>query len=222
MGLIIAVAIIGLWLIHLIYILTLLSADYTLIKFYLHVIVQAYLYTGLFITGHDAMHGTVTKHKIINRIVGTVAIFLYAGLSYNKLRKNHFKHHKYPGTGFDPDFNVGSQNFIFWWGKFMIRYATFMQILVMALAYNILKIWVGEINLWLFWILPAFLSSLQLFFFGTYLPHKQPHTHEMDPHKSRTQKKNHIFAMLSCYFFGYHFEHHNSPHTPWWKLYRLK
>jgi beta-carotene ketolase (CrtW type) len=28
--------------------------------------------------------------------------------------------------------------------------------------------------------------------------------------------------MLSCYFFGYHYEHHESPQTPWWKLYQIK
>jgi beta-carotene ketolase (CrtW type) len=27
---------------------------------------------------------------------------------------------------------------------------------------------------------------------------------------------------LSCYFFGYHFEHHDSPGTPWWRLWRVK
>jgi beta-carotene ketolase (CrtW type) len=28
--------------------------------------------------------------------------------------------------------------------------------------------------------------------------------------------------MISCYFFGYHFEHHESPQTPWWRLYQSK
>ena len=31
-----------------------------------------------------------------------------------------------------------------------------------------------------------------------------------------------MLAMVSCYFFGYHFEHHDSPGTPWWKLYAVK
>lgn len=222
MGIIIALLIIGLWFVHLVYLLTQLKFDFSSINFYLHILFQAYLYTGLFITGHDAMHRTVSKKTIINRFVGTLASFLYAGLSYKRLVKNHFAHHKNPGTETDPDFNTNSQNFFIWWGKFMIRYATITQIFIMAAAFNILKIWISELNLWMFWILPAFISSLQLFFFGTYLPHKQPHTHEMEPHKARTQKKNHLFAMLSCYFFGYHFEHHDSPHTPWWKLYKLK
>lgn len=222
MGLLIAISIIVLWFVHLIVILTKLQVDYTSITFYIHILVQTYLYTGLFITSHDAMHRTVSNNSIINKFVGSLTAFLYAGLSYNKLVENHFKHHKNPGTKQDPDFNINSQNFFIWWGTFMIKYVTLMQILIMAIVFNILKIWVVEINLWMFWILPAILSSLQLFYFGTYKPHKQPHTHEMDPHKARTQKKNHLFAMISCYFFGYHFEHHSSPHTPWWKLFKLK
>jgi beta-carotene ketolase (CrtW type) len=44
----------------------------------------------------------------------------------------------------------------------------------------------------------------------------------MRPHNSRTQPNNHLLAMLSCYFFGYHFEHHAYPRTPWWRLYQRK
>lgn len=74
----------------------------------------------------------------------------------------------------------------------------------------------------MFWVVPVFLGTLQLFFFGTYLPHRKPHNENMEPHKARTQRKNHLGAMISCYFFGYHFEHHDTPHQPWWKLYRSK
>lgn len=222
MGIIIALTIIFVWISHLAYILTSVTVDFTSPFFYLHILVQAYLYTGLFITGHDAMHQTVSSNKKLNRAIGAIATFLYAGLSYKRLITNHFKHHRYPGTADDPDFNVKSQNFFIWWGSFMFRYATIPQLLVMAIAFNVLKIVVPEISLWFFWVIPAFLSSLQLFFFGTYLPHRKPHDHEMEPHKARTQKKNHLWAMISCYFFGYHFEHHDAPHTPWWQLYKTK
>jgi beta-carotene ketolase (CrtW type) len=97
-----------------------------------------------------------------------------------------------------------------------------MQFVCMALIYNLLKIIVPEVNLIFLWIIPAFLSTLQLFFFGTYKPHRLPHTHEMEPHFARSQKKNFLGGLLSCYFFGFHFEHHSSPKTPWWRLYGLK
>jgi beta-carotene ketolase (CrtW type) len=138
------------------------------------------------------------------------------------LIKNHFKHHKNPGEEADPDFYTKSQNFFIWWGTFLWRYSTIIQLIIMAVVFNVLKMWFDENSIILFWIVPAFLGTFQLFFFGTYLPHKYPHTEIMQPHKARTQKRNHLWAMLSCYFFGYHYEHHESPRTPWWKLYKMK
>jgi beta-carotene ketolase (CrtW type) len=222
MGIFIAISIIILWLSHLIYTLTFINVSFSSSFFYLHILIQAYLYTGLFITGHDAMHGTITDSKKINKAIGTVATFLFAGLSYNKLIKNHFMHHKHPGEESDPDFYTKSQNFFLWWAIFMKRYTTITQLIIMAIAFNVLKIWFNDITLIFFWVIPAFLGTFQLFFFGTYLPHKYPHTESMQPHNARSQKKNHLWAMLSCYFFGYHHEHHESPRTPWWQMYKLK
>lgn len=218
----IAITVMLLWLGHLVYTLSSLEADPTSPWTYLHVLVQAYLYTGLFITGHDAMHGTVTKSRTGNRLMGYLSSILFAGLWYPRLKKNHWRHHVAPASDEDPDYYTGSRNFFVWWAVFMIRYVTIWQLLFMAIVFNILKIWVGVPELIVFWIVPAFLSTFQLFFFGTFLPHRRPHTEEMDPHKARTQKKNHLWAMLSCYFFGYHHEHHGSPRTPWWQLYKLK
>ncbi len=54
------------------------------------------------------------------------------------------------------------------------------------------------------------------------MPHKYPHTNEMMPHNSRTLHKNHLWAMVSCYFFGYHWEHHQDPSVAWWQLWKTK
>lgn len=222
MGVLAAMTIILLWSVHLIYALSVLEINFYSSWLYIHVLVQAYLYTGLFITAHDSMHRTVSNNKTINRLAGVISAFFYAGMSYQKLLKNHMLHHNSPGSGEDPDFNTQTQNFWLWWFRFLFRYATISQLIIMAVLFNVLKLWVPEAKLWLYWVVPAFLSSLQLFFFGTYLPHKKPHDHEMGIHKARTQNKNHFLAMLSCYFFGYHLEHHNSPHVPWWQLYKMK
>jgi beta-carotene ketolase (CrtW type) len=88
-------------------------------------------------------------------------------------------------------------------------------------AFNVLKVISSETRIWLFFVAPPVLSSLQLFLFGTYLPHRSP-TAKMAPHHARTQRTNHLWAMLSCYFFGYHWEHHQFPHLPWWQLWRTK
>ncbi|GAB1443162.1 fatty acid desaturase [Ignavibacteriales bacterium] len=221
-GILIASTVILLWAMHLFYILSFVNPNPLSPLFYLHILIQAYLYTGLFITGHDAMHGTVSKNKLTNKIFGYAATFLFAGMSYNRLITQHFDHHRYPGTEKDPDFNVKTQNFWLWWLTFMKRYTTISQIVVMAVGYNVLKIWFSETSIILFWVVPAFLGTLQLFFFGTYLPHKYPHTEEMKPHNARSQVKNHLLAMLSCYFFGYHYEHHSYPAIPWWNLYKIR
>ena len=222
MGILIALIIISAWLIHLVFSLTFLKVNLSDPLFYLNIFIQAYLFTGLFITAHDSMHGTLSKNKKLNRLIGQLSTFLFACMSYNRLLKNHMYHHRYPGTENDPDFSSFTQNFFIWWGLFLWRYTTILQIVLMGIIFNILKIWFNELNTLMFWVLPAFLSTLQLFFFGTYLPHKKPHIHNMLPHNARTQKKNHVWAMLSCYFFGYHFEHHENPGIPWWQLYRTK
>lgn len=221
-GILIASIIIALWASHLFYSLSSVNLDFTNPILYLHILFQGYLYTGLFITGHDAMHGTISSNKVVNKLFGWISSLLFAGLSYSKLIKNHFKHHKNPGEESDPDFYIKSQNFFIWWGVFLLRYTTVVQLIIMAVVFNVLKIWFDENSILIFWVIPAFLGTFQLFFFGTYLPHKYPHLEQMKPHNARTQNKNHLWAMLSCYFFGYHYEHHNSPATPWWKLHKLK
>jgi beta-carotene ketolase (CrtW type) len=76
-------------------------------------------------------------------------------------------------------------------------------------------------NLIVFWEIPAILSTLQLFYFGTYLPHRGEH-HPTDKFKAKSQKLNHFLAFITCYFFGYHHEHHAYPYLPWWNLAKAK
>jgi beta-carotene ketolase (CrtW type) len=224
MGLIIAIVIMGLWGGHLFYILSFVEVSWANPWMYLHILIQTYFYTGLFITGHDAMHQTVSRIKWINKTVGYLSVFLFAGMSYGKLIRNHWEHHRYPGSEKDPDYYTRSQNFFVWWFMFMVRYTTIWQLLAMAVVFNVLK-HLGDVevpSLVLLWIVPAFLGTFQLFYFGTFVPHRQPHTIQMGKHRARTLRRNHLWALLSCYFFGYHREHHESPGTPWWKLYLKK
>lgn len=221
-GIFIAILILLFWITNLVYSLLYVEVDFLSPFLYLHVITQAYLYTGLFITAHDAMHGTVSKFKKLNFAIGWICTFLFAGLSYSKLICNHRKHHENPGSIDDPDYCTKSQNFFYWFFSFFSKYVTIGQIIFMALIFNLMKLFTSELSIWFFFVLPVILSSFQLFFFGTYLPHKLPHEQNMKPHNARTQKKNNIIAMITCYFFGYHYEHHEFPYLPWWKLYSVK
>lgn len=186
---------------------------------YLLIIIQTHLYTGLFITAHDAMHGTVSPNKRLNKTIGAVSAILFSYNFYNKLNKKHHEHHRFVATSKDPDYHEGS--FWPWYFSFVKQYVSIWQILLMAVTYNILKLWLPMENLIFLWMLPAVLSTFQLFYFGTYLPHRGEHS-DNNMQKSRSQRLNHAWAFLSCYFFGYHYEHHISPNTPWWQLYKKK
>ena len=221
MGLLIAFLIISLWFAHLVYLLVFAEVSLAPIML-IHIAIQTYLYTGLFITAHDAMHGLVSSNRIMNSIIGISATWLFAALSYSRLYKKHHLHHRFPGEEADPDYHTGSQDFWRWWFSFLKNYVSWWQIITMAIIFNVLQIWVNQLNLIVFWVLPSILATFQLFYFGTYRPHKLPHTESMMPHNARSQNGSHVWAMLSCYFFGYHYEHHESPHTPWWKLYQIK
>ncbi len=222
MGIVVASTILLAWAFHLVRTLQLQTVDPLDIWFWVKILLQTWLFTGLFITAHDAMHGTVSRHKAVNRTIGFLATILYAGLWYPSLKKKHHLHHKHVATAEDPDYQVGNQNFFVWWFHFMKQYITIWQMLIMAAFFNIGLLFFSEIQLIVFWVVPAILSTFQLFYFGTYRPHRLPHTTAMEPYKARSQKTNHFWALASCYFFGYHYEHHLSPKTPWWELYKTK
>lgn len=184
---------------------------------YVFVLVQMHLYTGVFITAHDAIHGIVAPDRPrLNNAIGWLGANLFAFNDYKTLHGNHHDHHRHSATSDDPDFHAGNPNFFMWYYSFLKEYISWKQILLMAVTYNILKLAFPMENLIAFWMIPAVLSTFQLFFFGTYLPHRGEH--ENAPHNARSQKLNHVAAFFSCYFFGYHLEHHAYPYLPWWRL----
>ena len=186
------------------------------------VLARTWLTVGLFITAHDAMHRSVSRRRLVNDALGTMACFLFAAMSYRRLVRNHGRHHAAPGTRDDPDFCARSQSFPVWFLTFMWRYTTALQVITMAVLYNLLHLRVDDGTLWAFWVGPALLASVQLFFFGTYLPHRTPHTQAMGEHRARSLRAGPFVALITCYFFGYHREHHERPTTPWWRLRKLR
>jgi beta-carotene ketolase (CrtW type) len=215
-GVIAAISVISAWSICIMF---LMNRDIHLDNFLIYpmILVQMHLYTGLFITAHDAMHGTVSHNKTLNNFIGQLCTFLYACFPFKKLYKKHHEHHAHVHTDKDPDYHEGS--IFVWYFNFVKEYTSWWQLVAMAVLFNILKLWVPESNLFLFWVLPSLLSTVQLFYFGTWLPHHGEHD---NIYQSRTQKRNHFYAFITCYFFGYHYEHHDSPHIPWWNLWKLK
>lgn len=198
-----------------------LQLDFSLANPWIYVafLLQTHLYTGLFITAHDAMHGTVSENRKLNKAIGTISALLFSFNFYNRLNKKHHEHHRFVATDKDPDYHHGS--FWPWYFSFLKQYISIWQILLMAISYNLLKLFIPWENLVFLWMAPAVLSIFQLFYFGTYQPHKGEHS-AANEQKSTSQSLNHWKAFFTCYFFGYHYEHHISPGTPWWKLPKLK
>lgn len=211
------------WISHLIFMLTVPQAALASV---IHVLLQTFLSTGLFITAHDSMHGIAAPFRPkLNRCIGATAIFLYGAFSYEKLLSSHLAHHANPATEQDPDFTTHkNEPLLKWLLQFGHRYYGWSEFLKMHL--HVVFVWVIGGALWkvfAFFAMPAWLSAFQLFYFGTYLPHRteknSPHT---NIHRARSNSMPKILSLLTCYHFGYHLEHHEHPRSPWWILPRIR
>lgn len=188
----------------------------------LAVLWQTFLYAGLFVTAHDAMHGVVApQHPKLNHFIGTLALLLYGLFSYNQLFKAHWQHHHHPASHLDPDFHDGQyKNPFAWYFRFLQRYWSWRRLLALIASFHVmhLLLHVPESNLLMFWIVPSLLSSIQLFYFGTYLPHREPAGGYQNIFRAQSAHRPWLLSLLACYHFGYHYEHHEYPHVPWWQL----
>lgn len=219
-GFAIAICLIGLWLISLV---SLLRLDHPLFVGWmaLAILVQTFLYTGLFITAHDAMHECVVpKHLKLNHAIGFLALLLYGFLPYYKLRTAHWQHHQYPAS----DRSGLSQWQTHAWAVLVRPFhgalLGWYQCIGITVAYHFMHrvLAVSELNLVMFWAVPALLSSLQLFYFGTFLAHREPATGYQNAARANSIYRPVLWSFLTCYHFGYHNEHHEHPNVPWWRL----
>jgi beta-carotene ketolase (CrtW type) len=222
LSLAIAALIIGLWAMSLTVIFSLNLQQVPLAGKGLLLLWQTFLYTGLFVTAHDAMHGAVFPlNRTLNDSVGALMLGLYGLFSYRELRHRHQLHHQHPASVADPDYaGEYSQGFWAWYRIFMARYWSWKRFFALMLTFHLVHHFgnVAEVNLTLGWVYPSVLSSLHLFYFGTYLPHRQPPLGYADHHRSTTIARPLLLSLLACYHFGYHHEHHEYPQVPWWQL----
>ena len=147
-------------------------------------------------------------------------MFVYAGFSWRLMKEAHLRHHDYSGTDKDPDFNADNPlDFWPWYIKFFKQYFGLKQIAILFVFTLIYVFILGAnyVNTIIMWAVPAILSSVQLFYFGTYLTHRH-RTPFADDHKARSNSYPYWLSLLTCFHFGYHHEHHLYPHEPWWRL----
>lgn len=190
------------------------------------VVTQTWLYVGLFIVAHDCMHGSLVPFRPgLNRFIGQLFLFLYAGFDFDDLNLKHHAHHRHAGTTRDPDFDPSPPHgFWHWYVKFFSEYFGWRQVAVIATFVTLYLLVFGAAlsNVLVFWALPALVSSLQLFIFGTYLPHRPGQDGFLDRHRARSNNFSQLISLLTCFHFGYHHEHHEHPQLPWWRLPLLK
>ena len=185
---------------------------------------NCWLFTGLFITAHDCMHNSVSPtNPSLNRKIGVLALLIYAGLSYDKLLEGHILHHRHVATKEDPDYLVHQSEKesllgLRWYISFLQSYLTWHPFIWMACWFTLfdrgLEISVPEMVTC--WLLPQVFSTVQLFYFGTFLPHKGA----FEPNTTLAKSNDYPtwLSLLTCFHFGYHREHHDHPYAPWWYL----
>ena len=188
---------------------------------------QTWLSVGLFIVAHDCMHGSLAPFRpAVNLAVGSLVLRLYMGFSYRRLIAKHHAHHRYAGTERDPDFDPDHpSNGVRWYWTFMRGYLDWYVFWVtgaLVTAY-VAALYAhggaGRAMHILFWTGPSLLASMQLFYFGTYRPHRHEGDEGFaDRHRSRSNDYPVWASLLTCFHFGYHHEHHDNPHVPWWRL----
>lgn len=227
-GVALALAIIAAWLA--LHVAAVFLIDWSALPFWAPlpaIAVATWLFVGLFIIAHDCMHGSLAPgHPAINRAFGRISLLLYAAFSYDRLLPEHHKHHKRPGTADDPDFHPAHPNAFWpWFARFMTHYYGWREFASMSVAMTLylLAFQPSLVNLLAFYALPALLSALQLFYFGTYRPHRVEEAQGFsDRHNTRTDDFPLLVSLFTCFHFGYHHEHHLSPTTPWWRLPRVR
>jgi len=186
-------------------------------------VLQIWLSVGTFIICHDAMHGTLAPGwPRVNTWIGAPLLMLYAGFKWKRMRDAHFVHHKLSGQKGDPDFDEDHpSDFFKWYWTFFKRYfGWFSLIFVHSVVGVYLFVFeIGFLQIFVLYGAPALLSSLQLFYFGTYRPHYHAKGHPFaDHHNARSNEFHPFISLLTCFHFGYHLEHHRRPEVPWWAL----
>jgi beta-carotene/zeaxanthin 4-ketolase len=220
LGLVWAIVIMSLWIGTLIIFLGLDLAALSPLYWVTIVLIRTFFHTGLFILAHDAMHGSlIPKSATINQGLGRLCLGLYAVLPYDRCKTNHHQHHQNPGQPGDPDFHNGIQTHpLFWYFQFLGAYVSITQMTVFvtvigcSLAIAIFLLHVSVTNCILVWMVPLILSSLQLFCFGTYFPHRNESTGPQSTYYPN------LLSLLICYHFSYHQEHHLFPDVAWYRL----
>jgi beta-carotene/zeaxanthin 4-ketolase len=153
------------------------------------------------------------------------------GGNSNSLLHQQQQHH------YDPDYPPNDDaRLLPWFAAFMRHYSTPGQYLrTVAAVLAMMALGAPYANLCLFMAASAILAAFQLFYWGTYRPHRpddaalRAHAKGGDPNaavmpwpRARSAPYALPLLFLQAYFFNLHYEHHRWPSCPWWDLPRVR
>ena len=200
-----------------------------------------------FTIGHDAVHGSVSKNKKINDLIGWSAQFwLGPTSSFLGFKHVHLAHHTYTNDpNLDPDIwcsshSYGGRSFI------LLRWATidiyynykYISVLFNKSKYEIIISCISIIInmsfilcsikyeffhiLFQYWIIPSRIAQFVLAYTFDYLPH-DPHIIKKKENKYHTTSYISINKLLKpvlsilMFYQNYHIIHHLYPNIPFYK-----
>ena len=141
-----------------------------------------------------------------------------------------------PLLRYDPDYHAGDARLLPWFAAFMAHYSSPGQWLrLVAATVALMRLGAPYANLCVYMCASAVLAAFQLFYWGTYRPHRpdaaalRAHANrgdaaaaEMPWRRARSAPWPSAVLWVQAYFFNLHYEHHRWPYCPWWDLPRLR
>jgi len=192
---------------------------------------------ALFTPMHDASHGSVSRRKWVNEVVGRVCSLVLTA-PFGAFRWAHLLHHKHTNEAdHDPDHWTGAGP---WWQlplrwatldlHYYVFYATHWserpvreRVETVATVAGLVAVLTGlamsgwGLEVLLCWVLPARFAITALAFLFDYLPH---HPHEITSSEDRyraTHNFRELWLTPVLLYQNYHLLHHLQPGVPFYR-----
>lgn len=209
------------------------------VPYLLAMVINALAIYAIFTPLHDATHGSLSSHRGLNDVLGTIAAFpLVPGFTTQLYRYLHMEHHRHTGVPVaDPDeVTVGTRmpmRFLAWmfldlyWFSWYLRRIPQRPAKEVAGALISLSVFVGWHVVWLaspfalefvlLWLIPQRLGiTLMLYLFAGIQHPKGVHQAER-PFQATRMFKGGIFSRWGMLSQAQHLMHHMFPAVPYYR-----
>lgn len=192
----------------------------------------------LFMAMHEAAHSSISRNRLVNTVVGSMASIPFAG-AFPIFRHAHLTHHIHANDlDEDPDFWSGGSPLLFKWATQDLRYVelyrnssrrfstrqrlhnTLVPSLILAVA-----IWLVYMGYWqsvLFaWLIPWRLAIVWLAYAFNYLPHAPHRIAQSENRFAATVCRQPRWLKWILLFQNYHNVHHLYPSAPFYRIEKM-